>query len=256
MPALRKLQQAFVAELFEEGNDANLTWIANHGLDSARRLQVYRNNMLITLRAALAATYPVIQRLVGEGFFAYAADGYRRRYPSASGDINEYCCQFPAFLAEFPSAAGLPYLADVAALEWACHEVYYASHRPPLAPATLATVPPERQGALCFALHPACRLLCSSYPILRIWQSNQPDRQEDITVNLEEGGDCVLVSRPYLDIEIQRLSAGEYALLTTLAAGADLATACEHAFSAEPVFDLPVVFSRHIAHGTLIEPHT
>ena len=41
--------------------------------DTGGRFNVYRNNYLITLRNALHTTFPAIERLVGEDYFAALA---------------------------------------------------------------------------------------------------------------------------------------------------------------------------------------
>ncbi|HSW81885.1 MAG TPA: DNA-binding domain-containing protein, partial [Usitatibacter sp.] len=83
---------------------------------------VYRASVAANFSAALAATYPVVRRLVGEAFFAEAARRFVLSHASASGDLTEYGAGFPAFLAAYPHASALEYLPDVARLEWACHE--------------------------------------------------------------------------------------------------------------------------------------
>lgn len=253
MPRLREWQLGFAAAVLDgDGND-----FARHvraaGLSGARRLQVYRNNTRSSLTGALAAVYPVVRRLVGEEFFQYAATHYIAAYPSRSGDLHAFGEHFPLFLQSFAPAAGLVYLPDVARLEWAYHQVFHAASHPPLDLAALARVPAERQGALHFQLHPAARLLESAFPILRIWQVNQDGYRGDPTVDLAEGGVKLLVfRRETLDIEFQPLEDGEFSLLRALAGGCDFATACERAMAAQPDFDLPARFSRHVLQGVLV----
>jgi hypothetical protein len=197
--------------------------------------------------------YPVVQRLVGEAFFQYAAAQYIARHPSRSGDLHEFGEHFPLFLPSFAPVAALVYLPDVARLEWAYHQVFHAASHPPLDLAALARVPAERQGALHFQLHPAARLLESAFPILRIWQVNQDGYRGDPTVDLAEGGVKLLVfRRETLDIEFQPLEEGEFSLLRALAGGCDFATACERAMAAQPDFDLPACFGRHVLQGVLV----
>jgi len=47
------------------------------------------------------------------------AQGYVLAVPSVSGDLEDYGSRFPAYLAGVERAHGLPYLVDVARLEWA-----------------------------------------------------------------------------------------------------------------------------------------
>ena len=100
MPSLPELQRAFAAGVFAE--DVAVT---RHILDgrfpAARHLQVYRNNVFESLVGALKAVYPVVERLVGTGFFAYAADGYIRRHPPVSGNLHDFGDSFAGFLAGF-----------------------------------------------------------------------------------------------------------------------------------------------------------
>jgi hypothetical protein len=148
----------------------------------------------------------------------------------------------------------LNYLADVARLEWAYERVYYAPHHPALEVSALVKVPEERYGELKFTLHPASCLLRSAYPILHIWQVNQADYQGDQAVNLEEGGDWLLLLRnSHLEVEIQRLAKGEFMLLHALASGHTFAEACECALAAQPEMDIPTYFRQHVTQGTLVD---
>lgn len=90
---------------------------------------MYRRNIFGILGAALAATYPVAKRIVGEQFFLCAVRAFIRQYPSQSGDLNEYCQEFADFLARFPPAASLAYLPDVARLEWLAQAIHCVADR-------------------------------------------------------------------------------------------------------------------------------
>ncbi len=51
---------------------------------------------------------------------------------------------------------------------------------------------------------------------------------------------------------MQILESGELTLLQALAAGHDFSYACEQALVAQPSFDVPVSFQKHIAQHTLV----
>jgi hypothetical protein len=252
MPGLRELQEAFAAAVLQDGDTAFGAGLVDGRFPGLRRLQVYRNNIFASLTGALRAVYPVVTRLVGAGFFGYAADGYLRQYPSHSANLHDLGHAFADFLQGFPAAASLPYLADVARLEWAWHQALHGAEHAPLDPLTLAAVAPECHPNLRFFLHPTARLVVSDYPILRIWQTNQEDDTGDGQVDLAAGGEQVLVLRPHMTVEILPLSRGEYTLLQRLAAGASLGTACDMAFSQEPALDLVGVLQKHIRHASLV----
>jgi len=253
VPSLREVQLAFAEAVFNSADTHLSHQVRANGLSGARRLQVYRNNVFSSLTSALQAVYPVVERLVGDGFFRCVADRYIRLHPSTSGNLHDFGAAFPEVLAGFEAAAGLPYLPDVARLEWAYHQVFHAAEHAPLDLAALATVPAERYTQVRFQLHPASRLLASDYPVLRIWQVNQPDYEGDQTVDLAEGGVKVLVIRQHLDIEVEPLREGDYALLRSLADGDALAQVYEKASGVQADFDLTTRLKHHVGRGTLVD---
>ncbi|MGH6829987.1 MAG: DNA-binding domain-containing protein [Methylocella sp.] len=249
MLALHKLQTQFAEAMLDPGGKGSELAIRANGLSAARRLQVYRNNVFASLTGALRACYPVIDRLLGERFFDSAAKHYIRDYPSTSGNLHDFGREYAGFIRAFPPAAELVYLSDVARLEWAYQEVFHAPEPKAFGLDGLSSVPPDRYGELRFKLHPASRLLVSEYPILHIWQVNQPGC--DGMVDLSEGGVNLLVIRRGIAIQIEALSPAEYALLANLAQGHVMSYAAAHALKAEPELDLPACLGRHVARRTI-----
>jgi hypothetical protein len=223
------------------------------GTDSGERLAIYCNNVYHNFLDALRAVYPVVERLVGERFFAHAASRYIHGTPSSSGDIQCFGASFPAFLASFPPAAALAYLPDTAALEWCMHEVFHAADHPPLSLSQLSILTEVDCSMLRFRLHPACRLLTSDFPVLKIWKVNQPDAGNDETVDAHAGGDTLLVRRSGFEVEVEPLELGEFAMLQALFDGASLADAYGFALHANPDFRLGEFIERRIADATLVD---
>jgi hypothetical protein len=286
LPALPDLQRAFADAIYAD-NDAVARHVRDGRFPAARLLQVYRHNVFESLAGALKAVYPVVERLVGAGFFAYATDGYIRAYPPRRGSLLDFgdaiddCMDaggratpgavaepraaeqgcsgcgfgesFAEYLAGFAPAQGLPYLPDVARLEWAWHRAFHAADVPPLSLERLATVTPASYPALRFVLHPSVCLLASAYPLLRIWQVNQPDYAGDPSVSLAEGGVRLRVARTGLDVEIESLNAGDDALLRAFATGQDFDTASRAALAAQPDYDLSTALRTHVARGVITD---
>lgn len=252
MPALPELQRAFAAGVLAD-NTAMVQHIRDGRFPAARHLQVYRNNVFENLTGALKAVYPVVERLVGTGFFGYAADGYIRRQPPTSGNLHDFGDSFAGFLADFEPARELVYLPDVARFEWAWHRAFHAADHAPLAIEQLAAVPPEQYGQLCFKLHPSVQRIASDYPILRIWQVNQPEYAGDIALNLTDGGVRLLVARPALEVVIESLSAGDDALLRAFTAGQHFEDASATALTAQPDYDLAAALRRYVASAVIID---
>jgi hypothetical protein len=251
---LRELQTDVMEALFGRSEDA-LLHIEGGRLAPRQRLSIYRHNLFDSLGAALAAVYPTVVRLVGEDFFRFAAHAYIRAHPSRSGNLHDFGAHLPEFLAQFEPARGLVYLADSARLDWAWHQVFHTTALPAANAATvlgrIAALPDETRLSLRLGWQPAALLLASPYPVLRIWQANQPGT-DDQEVDLGVGGDCVLVAARHGEVVLERLSAAEHALLQALASGAGLGDAVAAALALEADFDVAGAIAHHLAAGTLV----
>jgi hypothetical protein len=253
MPSLREQQLRF-AETILGTDDAVLPVGFFSVDDAAPRVSVYRNNVFSNYRNALGATYPVVCRLVGKAFFDAAADAFVRARPSTSGDLNIYGGDLGDFLASYPYAADLPYLAEVARLEWVIDEAQRAAKRERTSYevlAALAAIPAELLPSITIGLDPSCGLVVSSLPLLHIWRVNQPDFAGDERVDLGEGADRLLVRRDADTVGIERIDPGTFAFLQALASGQTLALALEAAQAADAAFDLGAALRRHVGAGTL-----
>ncbi len=252
MPSLRDTQTALAAALFGAAEAEAAGLLRGGALSPRRRLEIYRNNVLSTLRGALRDSYPVVHRLLGNAFFDHVATGFVQARPSLSGDLHEFGAEFADFLAAFPACADYPYLADVARLEWMCDRVFHAADHPRLETAALAAIPEEAYAELRFRLHPASGLLASPYPVLRIWQVNQEGYQGEPAVDLGEGGVNVLVTRRDFVLQLEGLADGEFQLLAHLGQGAPLGRAADAANHVEPEFDLGATLARHVLEGVIV----
>ena len=197
---LHELQQTIARSILADRPEALAAIVREDGLAFDKRLQVYRNNTIISLTEALRATYPVVAALVGEKFFGFAAKAFISGDPPQAPRLAEYGGGFAAFLAVFESARTLPYLADVAALEWAMNEAHHAAEDVSLTPQDLSAVPQENAPSIVLELRRSCRLLQSKYRIDRLWQAHQPGGSlQDLAID----GDChLLVYRPQDDVEM------------------------------------------------------
>ncbi|MCC7049886.1 MAG: putative DNA-binding domain-containing protein [Alphaproteobacteria bacterium] len=238
MPSLRDIQRDFSRALLGGSEDGIVATVLRDRLEPAQRVQIYRNHTRITLREALAATFPAVERLVGPGWFATACRHFVEIAPPRSPVLAEYGAEFAAFLETAPNAPA--YLADVARLEWALSQACRAPDAAALAAAELAAMAPEAYGGLRLAPLPATALLGSPYPILSIWRANRPGAPDDAVVDLAQGGQTVLVWRGVDgDVACRALADAEGAFVGALVAGRTLGEAAEAALSVDRGFDLP-----------------
>jgi hypothetical protein len=258
MLSLREVQRAFVGAVADALPPAELDRLIGHIADDAasarKRLGVYTNTVRVSHRGVLSATYPVVERLVGQDFFSYAAESFARSYPSRSGNLDDYGVEFADFLENFAPAASLPYLPDVARLELLVDRLMVAEddRRVRSVAAPLAAYDVRLDHTL--NLTAGCRLLKSDFPIHRIWEVNQPGFEDEGTIDLAEGGALLLVRRNGFAIEIVSLERAEFAFLSAFAAGLSLGEAVASALAVEPHFDAAQSLYRRFSDSTVAVP--
>jgi hypothetical protein len=97
----------------------------------ASRFQIHKRHFAHSLTSALEKTFPATVNLVDARFFANAADAFIRAHPPKSPCLFEYGAELPGLIDRFPACAELPYLSDVARMEWAIHEIFHADEAAP-----------------------------------------------------------------------------------------------------------------------------
>jgi hypothetical protein len=252
MPSLRELQQRFVGDLLTEDGAALLPWIGDDGVPAAERLAIYRGNCREGFLAALAAGYPVLQRLTGADYFRQLAREYQREFPSPSGNLFHAGAKLAAFLERRFAGTAYEYFSHVARVEWACQEVLAAPDHAALDYNRLAGVSPADHARLRFELDPATRLVRSVYPVVRIWEAHQ-DAREPEAMDIGAGGEQGLVQRRGGSVSIYRLSPADYACLAALAGGRPLSDALEDAAGIDGEFDLAVALRRWAQLGFIVD---
>jgi hypothetical protein len=251
MPSLRDLQAGFALALFDPAESRAAPGIRSNGLSPAARLGFYRTNVFENYRKALAATYPALQAVVGTGCFAHLAQEYTRRHRSRSADVGQHGERLPDFLARHPLAATLPYLPDLARLEWAIEESFHEADQGPMLIDGLADIDETLYPELRFALAAWVRLFESPFPVHRIWQISQENRSDEAGIDLDEGGVQLLVRRERYEVLIEPMRPAEFAMLRALQSGYGFGEAFAYAQSLDIAFDPEAFLQRHVASGAL-----
>ena len=237
---LERLQAKFAAALIDAAAEAGAIADFSAAEGPVReRLALYRGNVHAAWEKALANAYPVVRALVGEEFFSALARAYGRAYPSSSGDLNRFGAMLGTYVHDFPHTRSLPYLSDVAALEWCVHEAHYARDSTGIRHEQITSLAPGDLLASRLALQPACRggEAGSTEP----WPA-ELDRHE-----------FALVVRPRWRVEVLLSSAGEIAALRHLQAGFDMEYAIGVALAAQPDFDFPKALVRWLDYAVLTD---
>lgn len=236
-PELVGLQERFAQAILRAGLTVPEAVASMAGPSRERRLGIYRNNVKASLIAALAAPFPVIQRLVGEEFFEAAALVFVEQHPPRSPVLAEYGVGFAAFLEGFEPVRDLRYLADVARLEWARQQAFHAADAPTIGIERLAALDAGALDSTRLILHPAAFVVASPWPVVSIWTTNTFDEQVE-RIGPDLPGESALITRPDQDVLVSLLPPGADLMVAAIAKGADLGAAMALAQRRFQDFDL------------------
>ena len=252
MNRLHDTQRDFSRYVLQE-SDHIPAGIKANGIAPEQRLAIYQNNTRLGLVEVLREVYPVINNLVGAAFFNRLAQAYVRAHPLQSACLLGFGGQLAEVIAGFQETQGLAYLPDTARLEWYWHEAYHEADDSPLDVSALAQLNAASFEQLGFKVHPTARFIASDYPIEHIWVANQSEAQQEVLINLNEGGCHLLLYRPDLEVQIVSLTEADYHCLTALAAGSTLTQVIKPILAAHPDFDIQSLLQHGLLMGLLTD---
>ncbi len=229
-------QRSFSAAAFDPSAPLPVAVRDDRRLRAQSGFAIYRNNVVAGLINMIVQRFPVVHRIAGSDSFQAVAHRYVITEPPRSLILMQYGETFPRFVRSLGSEAMLEYLADIAALEWARCRAYHAAAADPMTRDAFAALAPEQFDRVQILLHPSVALVKSRFPIVTVWESNLGDG---------DGGmisrwcpEYALVARPFLDVEVWRLSAGGHAFIGALKRLMPLSSALAAAMAADQGFDL------------------
>jgi hypothetical protein len=245
----------FAAALLDPEHPLPAGLLTRHGADLETRFAVYRNNVVVSLVAALADTFPVTRELVGEQFFDAMARCFIVAQPPRSPVLTEYGDDFPDFVASFGPARALAYLPDVARLEVARVRAYHAAEAEGLGTAGLAALlaDPRRLPGVQLRLHPSFVVVAAGHAVVSLWAAHHGEGRLDSVDPARP--ESALVLRDGNDVLVLRVSVGTGAFLAKLKEGSPLGEAASVAAAREPGFDLARVLALLIHHGGIAACH-
>lgn len=200
-------------------------------LPAAERVGIYAGMYRARLVDALRQTFPAVAGYLGAERFEGLAADYVDRNPSEHHDVAQLGRRLAGFLREHP-APERPDLGDLAALEWARQEAFFAPE-PGGAPAgasLLAGLPPEAMAAEGLALTPSLELLRLAHDPTPLWRALEGGAE---AAPPPSGPAAVAVWRVGHEVAHAALEANEADALEVALAGGSIADACE-AFAGAP----------------------
>jgi len=241
---------AFSSALLTPDLETPSVVIGPKGKSRAKRYNVYRNNVTVSLTNALAAVFPAVQRLTGVEFFRAMARFYVREAPPRSPLLFEYGHGFAEFIERYEHASQMPWLADVARIERGWLDAYHAADADSLSVCDLADAPSERLADLILSPHPATRIIRSRFAAVTIFAAHRTENSFG-KINAAEPEDA-LITRPKSEVAVRRLPPGGAEFLLALLAGRPLGAAAASALDVAPSFDIAASIAGVIQAGAFV----
>jgi hypothetical protein len=225
-PALHNLQSDFQQYLLT-GEGAFVDGIVGDArIDAATRASIYYEAYRLRLAEALETDFDALRAYLGEEKFDDLCRDYVGAHVSDHYSIRHYGRHMARFLAETEPWRDEPFLAEMAAFEWAMVDAFDAADAPPATTADMEQVPPERWPAMTFSLHPSLQRLNLSWNAPAVW--NAVDRKEPLPVAVKSPYPIGwMVWRQGLQIYFRSLSVDQAFALDAMRAGESFAAICE-----------------------------
>lgn len=235
MPELAPFQKAFAAAVLTDDQPG-------HPFRSLA-FAVYRNTAARGAVEALRASFSTVDALLGSDMFSEVALDFRRETPPAGPVLSEYGAGFPGWLARQPWTSELPYLADVARLDWLWLECFLAGDS-----GSEAASPRSKSRVM---LHPAARFVRLATPALTIWQAHRElDGFDELEPDWRE--EIALFTRPGLDVRVRAIDPACHSLLMACIAPTPVVECVTAVAEAHPQSNVPELLQQCVAAGALI----
>jgi uncharacterized protein (UPF0276 family) len=196
-------------------------------LDAVGRIGIYNDMYFLRLVDVLRDDFPTVAAVLGEDDYRTLVADYLGAHPPRDRALRELGRALPAFLAGFLAGTGpwsRPWLADLAAFEWARADVFDAPDATPLTLADVQDLPPEDIATLGLRAIPAMRVVDVGHAVDETWRT--VDRELSLVLPRPQPLHF-LVWRAAQDVVHRRVSAEEQSVLPALVDGLTFGGLCD-----------------------------
>ena len=218
-----------------------------------KRFSVYRNNVALSLREALEQTYPGVRKIVGTENFDILASVYFTSYPPQTPMMQAYGEMFPEFLRDFEPLQHSPFLVDLAQVEKYWIDAYHACDRAILDAAELGKIDAEQLVHTRFSAHPASAVIQSHYHLHDLFLSRDEEGECDVSYEKADLVQAVLITRPLLDVQVNKLGPAEAEFFNMIINNATLGESVEGAMEFDANFDASAAIALMLSTGTMCD---
>ena len=256
MTSLAHQQQALLDTLFSSSTPNTIKLVAPYaGATAARGLKAYQTNAHLLAERALQATFPVLIQLIGVDNLPGLARAFWHAHPPQRGDLAQWGAELPAFIQASERMASEPYLADVAAVEWALHRCASAPDQP-ADHASFGLLMQHDPLELQLQLAPGCAVFSSTWPVASILGAHlsQTPSFDEVRDRFRAGrGESTLVWREAYRPRVREAFGGEATWVTCLLQGGALGEALEAAPDLDFNAWLPMAVQTQLLLGATVK---
>lgn len=245
---LHDLQTSFMKGIYNKRyTDSACSFIKKTNNQTPQQIfSIYRDSIYGGLKKALAETYPVTKDLVGEDFFNVMLNQYITEHPCQVQDLNGYGEELADFIAGLKQARTVPYLADIARLEW-FYNIALNSAVQENNLADLNRLSTEQQVQINLQLANGMALIESFYPIDEIWNMQQDNTDSELNIN--KNRIFLIIWKNNIDVEINRLEEEQFYFLELINNGLSFSDVCSVVSERYPNTDVSIFLSESIKKG-------
>jgi len=184
------------------------------------RLSIYGNGYFWRIIDAVGATFSSVRNIIGADEFHDLARAYLVKHPSIYKSIDDIGGHLAGFLKTLALTKRFPFLPDLAAIEWAAHQSFFADDAPLLDMKKLKNIKPADWPTAKIKLDGSVKLLASQWPVNEIWKDDGEWSKPRLK-RLKKSPQFFLIYRNASDkfVRIPKIDSIRYQLLSRLAAG-------------------------------------
>lgn len=210
---LHNFQQAFKESVL--GGKNTLENFLNEGQEA--RLSIYKNNTFISLHHALLNIFPATEKLVGADFFKFMAYQFIEKNPPSDGCLLFYGEKFSNFLKGKEELQSMPFVADIAQLEWHVHECTHGADEAGFSPLSL-NLNAEQMLQQPFKVLENVRFVNSQTKCASLWAFLAENKEgETPSFGVQEPEFYMVFRDEKLDVHVKILTENEFNFLQKFA---------------------------------------
>ncbi len=170
MNTLCHLQECLQSYVLEGDPRIELEVLSTAQVSAQVRLDIYAEGYRLRLLETLENDFPALQALLGNAAFTKLGRAYIEAYPSHHFSLRYFGRHLGKFLSSIPPYREEPWLAEMAAFEWALGEAFDAADSPILTVEEINAIPPTKWAEVQLHLHPSVRRLNLHWNVPRLWK--------------------------------------------------------------------------------------